>query len=104
MLNGERWLAHGDTCMLTVVPCEGGLHACRALRTAGAPFSNLPNMAAVLPVPFLWLVRGHGGERGSRYTQPFQCIGYPATRREAPLTPGAEVRGRPPTKAGNAVD
>ena len=76
MLNGERWLAHGDTCMLTVVPCEGYTHA-GLYELPVRPSPNLPNMAAVYLYPSLGLFEGTVVSVGRGTDQPFQCIGYP---------------------------
>ena len=76
MLNGEGWLAHGDTCMLTVVPCEGYTHA-GLYELPVRPSPNLPNMAAVYLYPSLGLFEGTVVSVGRGTDQPFQCIGYP---------------------------
>ena len=76
MLNGERWLAKGDTCLLSVVPCEGYTHA-DFYELPVRPSPNLPNMAAVYLYPSLGLFEGTVVSVGRGTDQPFQCIGYP---------------------------
>lgn len=76
MLNGEKWLAHGVPCELTVVPCLGYDHG-TYYELPIAPSPNLPTMAAVYLYPSLGLFEGTVVSVGRGTDRPFQCIGYP---------------------------
>ncbi|MCB0787143.1 MAG: DUF1343 domain-containing protein, partial [Flavobacteriales bacterium] len=100
MLNGERWLAKRDTCMLTVVPCEGYTHA-DFYELPVRPSPNLPNMAAVYLYPSLGLFEGTVVSVGRGTDQPFQCIGYPGNPvGNFRFTPGSRPGAQDPPYLG----
>ncbi len=79
MINGERWLAGGCTCELTVVPCRNYTHATRyALPVAPSP--NLPNMRSVYLYSALCCMEGTVVSIGRGTDFPFQVCGHSALR------------------------
>ncbi len=76
MINGEKWLAGGIRCPLTVVKCENYQHSDR-YRLPVKPSPNLPNMAAVYLYPSLCLFEGTIVSVGRGTPAPFQCYGHP---------------------------
>ncbi|MDR3184482.1 MAG: DUF1343 domain-containing protein [Prevotellaceae bacterium] len=76
MINGERWLANGLQCTLTVIPCTGYTHHSRyALPVKPSP--NLPNMQAVYLYASLCFFEGTAVSLGRGTAFPFQVFGHP---------------------------
>ncbi|MCB0793965.1 MAG: DUF1343 domain-containing protein [Flavobacteriales bacterium] len=79
MINGEKWLAGGVRCELTVIPCAGYDHR-MAYVLPIKPSPNLPNMSAVYLYPSLGLFEGTVVSVGRGTDKPFQCIGHPGAK------------------------
>ncbi|QIX60326.1 DUF1343 domain-containing protein [Hymenobacter sp. BT18] len=82
MINGEKWLAGGRQCRLTVVPVQGYTHATR-YELPVRPSPNLPNAHAVALYPTICLFEGTDVSVGRGTDSPFEVIGaptQPATR------------------------
>jgi uncharacterized protein YbbC (DUF1343 family) len=76
MVNGEKWLAKGIQCSLTVIPLENyDRKATYDLPVKPSP--NIPNNKAVLLYPTLGLFEGSIVSLGRGTEMPFQIIGYP---------------------------
>ncbi len=83
MLNGEKWLAGGRTCPLTVVPVAGGYTHATPYPLPVPPSPNLPTARAVALYPSACLLEGTNVSVGRGTDQPFEVIGaptQPATR------------------------
>ncbi|MCL6524748.1 MAG: DUF1343 domain-containing protein [Thermoflavifilum sp.] len=76
MLNGEHWLAQGDTCSLTVVPCLHYTHD-SLYQLPVAPSPNLRNMNAVYLYPSLCFFEGTAISIGRGTDHPFEVFGHP---------------------------
>ncbi|TGE18653.1 exo-beta-N-acetylmuramidase NamZ family protein [Hymenobacter elongatus] len=76
MINGEKWLAGGRQCPLTVVPVLGYTHATR-YELPVRPSPNLPNAHAVLLYPTVCLFEGTNVSVGRGTDAPFEQIGAP---------------------------
>ena len=84
MMNGEKWLAGGAQCKLTVVPVAGYTHATRyALPVPPSP--NLPTAHAVALYPSLCLFEGTAVSVGRGTATPFEVIGGPAQPTSRPF-------------------
>lgn len=76
MINGEKWLANGISCDLTVVACKGYTHA--DIHTlAVKPSPNLPNLNAIRWYPSLCLFEPSVVSIGRGTLHPFEVIGNP---------------------------
>jgi uncharacterized protein YbbC (DUF1343 family) len=76
MINGEKWLAGGVRCDLTVIPCEGYTRDMRyELPTSPSP--ALPNMRAVYLYPSLCYFEATAVSLGRGTDAPFQVLTYP---------------------------
>ena len=76
MINGEKWLANGVQCDLTVIKLEGYTHETRyALPVAPSP--NLQTAEAVFLYPSLCLFEGTNVSVGRGTDQPFEMYGAP---------------------------
>ena len=76
MINGEKWLANGVQCDLTVIKIEGYTHETRyALPVAPSP--NLQTAEAVFLYPSLCLFEGTNVSVGRGTDQPFEMYGAP---------------------------
>ncbi len=85
MINGEKWLAGGKQCALTVVPVQGYTHATRyALPVRPSP--NLPNAHAVALYPTLCLFEGTDVSIGRGTDAPFEVAGAPTQPRTRPYS------------------
>jgi uncharacterized protein YbbC (DUF1343 family) len=83
MLNGEKWLAEGRQCPLTVVPLKGGYTHATPYRLPVRPSPNLPTARAVALYPSLCLLEGTSVSVGRGTDRPFEVAGaptQPATR------------------------
>lgn len=77
MINGEKWLANGVQCNLTVIPVENYSHI-DLYQLPVKPSPNLPNMPSVYLYPSLCLFEGTIVSVGRGTDRPFQQFGYPA--------------------------
>lgn len=83
MINGEKWLAGGRTCPLTVVPVAGGYTHATPYPLLVRPSPNLPTARAVALYPSICLLEGTNVSVGRGTDRPFEVIGaptQPATR------------------------
>ncbi len=76
MINGEKWLAGGRTCTLTVVPVKNYTHQ-TPYTLPIAPSPNLPNRQAVLLYPSICFFEGTVVSVGRGTDKQFQVIGSP---------------------------
>jgi uncharacterized protein YbbC (DUF1343 family) len=76
MINGEKWLAGGVRCELTVIPCEGYTREMRYVLPV-APSPALPNMRAVWLYPSLCYFEATAVSLGRGTDFPFQMLTYP---------------------------
>ena len=76
MINGEKWLANGVQCDLTVIKLEGYTHETRyALPVAPSP--NLQTAEAIYLYPSLCLFEGTNVSVGRGTDHPFEMYGAP---------------------------
>lgn len=79
MINGEKWLANGVQCDLTVIKLEGYTHETRyALPVAPSP--NLQTTEAIYLYPSLCLFEGTNVSVGRGTDHPFEMFGAPGMR------------------------
>ncbi len=76
MINGEKWLANGLECNLTVIPVENYTHS-DLYQIPVKPSPNLPNMASIYMYPSMCLFEGTIVSVGRGTAKPFQQFGYP---------------------------
>ena len=76
MLNGEKWLSHGLSCKLTVIPCLQYTHH-TFYELPVRPSPNLPNMASIYLYPSICLFEGTPLSLGRGTDKPFQVFGSP---------------------------
>ncbi|UYZ63667.1 exo-beta-N-acetylmuramidase NamZ family protein [Hymenobacter weizhouensis] len=76
MINGEKWLAGGRQCRLTVIPVQGYTHATR-YELPVRPSPNLPNAHSVALYPSVCLFEGTDVSVGRGTDSPFEVIGAP---------------------------
>jgi len=76
MINGEKWLASGRTCKLTVVPVLNWDHSTR-YELPVIPSPSLPNHLSVRLYASLCLFEGTDVSVGRGTDWPFQVVGYP---------------------------
>ena len=79
MINGEKWLAKGVQCKLTVIPIKNYTHN-DAYQLPVRPSPNLPNMSSVYLYPSLCLFEGTIVSVGRGTDKPFQLFGYPGLK------------------------
>lgn len=79
MINGEKWLANGVQCDLTVILLEGYTHETRYVLPV-APSPNLQTVEAVYLYPSLCLFEGTNVSVGRGTDQPFEMYGAPGMR------------------------
>ena len=77
MLNGEKWLADGRRCQLTVVPLAAGYTHATAYHLPVRPSPNLPTDHAVALYPSICLFEGTNVSVGRGTPTPFEVIGSP---------------------------
>ena len=89
MLNGEKWLAGGRKCRLTVVPLAKGYTHATAYHLPVRPSPNLPTDHAVALYPSICLFEGTNISIGRGTATPFEVIGGPTqpTTRPYSFTP-----------------
>lgn len=85
MLNGEKWLAGGVQCRLTVVPVQGYTHATR-YKLPVRPSPNLPTAQSVALYPSLCLFEGTDVSVGRGTSTPFEVLGSPHQPTSRPFT------------------
>ena len=85
MLNGEKWLAGGAQCKLTVVPVAGYTHATR-YELPVRPSPNLPTAQSVALYPSLCLFEGTDVSVGRGTSTPFEVLGSPKQPTTRPYT------------------
>ena len=78
LLNGEKWLAGGRRCRLTVVPLAAGYTHATPYHLPVCPSPNLPTDHAVALYPSICLFEGTGVSVGRGTATPFEVIGSPA--------------------------
>lgn len=76
MINGEKWLADGKQCKLTVIPVAGYTHSTR-YDLPERPSPNLPTPHSVALYPALCLFEGTDVSVGRGTATPFEVIGAP---------------------------
>jgi uncharacterized protein YbbC (DUF1343 family) len=76
MINGEKWLAGGVQCNLTVVPVAG-YHHNYYYAVPVRPSPNLPDMKSVYLYPTVCLFEGTNVSEGRGTEKPFQQFGAP---------------------------
>ncbi|WP_149867103.1 exo-beta-N-acetylmuramidase NamZ family protein [Solirubrum puertoriconensis] len=85
MINGEKWLAGGKQCQLTVIPVQGYTHATR-YELPVRPSPNLPNPHAVSLYATLCLFEGTDVSVGRGTEFPFEVIGAPTQPSTRPFS------------------
>ena len=122
LINGEKWLAGGRQCQLTVVPVAKGYTHATPYHLPVRPSPNLPTDHAVALYPSICLFEGTNVSVGRGTSAPFQVIGsptQPATRpynftpapnAGSPTPPlqgqrcyGLDLAGAPTREAGGLV-
>ena len=86
MINGEKWLAGGKKCTLTVVPLAAGYTHATAYALPIAPSPNLPTAHAVALYPSICLFEGTNVSVGRGTSTPFEVIGGPTQPATRPYT------------------
>jgi uncharacterized protein YbbC (DUF1343 family) len=76
MINGEKWLAKGVQCTLSVVPVAGYSHSAK-YQVPVPPSPNLPDMKSVYLYPSICLFEGTNVSEGRGTLKPFQQFGTP---------------------------
>ena len=79
MINGEKWLANGVQCDLTVILLEGYTHETRYVLPV-APSPNLQTVEAVYLYPSLCFFEGTNVSVGRGTDHPFERYGAPGMR------------------------
>ena len=89
MINGEKWLAGGRRCRLTVVPVSTSYTHATAYHLPVRPSPNLPTDHAVALYPSICLFEGTNVSVGRGTVTPFEVIGSPTqpTTRTFSFTP-----------------
>ncbi|OWP62760.1 hypothetical protein CDA63_12690 [Hymenobacter amundsenii] len=85
MINGEKWLAGGRQCRLTVIPVAGYTHATR-YELPVRPSPNLPTAHSVDLYPSLCLFEGTDVSVGRGTDRPFELIGAPTQPASRPFS------------------
>jgi uncharacterized protein YbbC (DUF1343 family) len=101
MINGEKWLAGGKQCRLTVIPVQGYTHATR-YELPVRPSPNLPNAHSVALYPTICLFEGTDVSVGRGTDSPFEVIGAPTqpTTRPYRFTPRPNTGSPTPPQNG----
>ncbi|WP_034256705.1 exo-beta-N-acetylmuramidase NamZ family protein [Adhaeribacter aquaticus] len=76
MINGEKWLAGGKNCPVTIIPAKNYTHKSRYSLPV-KPSPNLPNDVAIQIYPSICLFEGTNVSVGRGTETPFQVIGSP---------------------------
>ncbi|WP_432410178.1 exo-beta-N-acetylmuramidase NamZ family protein [Rasiella sp. SM2506] len=77
MINGEKWLANGVTCDITIIKNEGYTHK-TAYSLPVNPSPNLPNTIAISLYPSLCFFEGTFVSAGRGTNMQFQVFGAPS--------------------------
>jgi uncharacterized protein YbbC (DUF1343 family) len=99
MINGEKWLADGIQCPVTIVKCENYEHS-DYYKLPVAPSPNLPNMASVYLYPSLCLFEGTDVSVGRGTTKPFQQYGAPYLTADYSFVPEPMFGAKHPKREG----
>ena len=76
MINGEKWLANGIQCNLTIVPCKNYTHQTK-YQLPISPSPNLKTMHAIYLYPAVCLFEGTPASLGRGTEFPFEVYGHP---------------------------
>lgn len=76
MINGEKWLANAQKCLLQVITMQGYHHSFRYQLPIN-PSPNLSSMTAIYLYPTLCLFEGTPLSIGRGTDKPFCLLGYP---------------------------
>lgn len=76
MINGEKWLANGAQCDITIIPCDNYTHN-KPYSLAIRPSPNLPNDQSIKLYPSLGLFEGTNVNAGRGTEFQFQRYGAP---------------------------
>lgn len=101
MINGEGWLAEGQTCKLKVVECKYYDHT-MTYDLPIKPSPNLPNLKSILLYPSLCFFEGTTVSVGRGTDQQFQLFGHPALKDVMPFkfTPVSKPGAKSPKHMG----
>jgi uncharacterized protein YbbC (DUF1343 family) len=86
MINGEKWLAGGLRCRLTVVPVAKGYTHATPYALPVRPSPNLPTARAVALYPSVCLLEGTNVSVGRGTDTPFEVIGAPTQPSTRPFS------------------
>ena len=86
LINGEKWLAGGRRCRLTVVPMGAGYTHATAYHLPMRPSPNLPTDHAVALYPSICLFEGTNVSVGRGTATPFEVIGSPSQPATRPFS------------------
>ena len=86
LINGEKWLANGRRCRLTVVPMGTGYTHATAYHLPVRPSPNLPTDHAVALYPSICLFEGTNVSVGRGTATPFEVIGSPSQPATRPFS------------------
>ena len=102
MINGEKWLAGGRQCRLTVVPVEQGYTHATAYHLPVRPSPNLPTDHAVALYPSICLFEGTNVSVGRGTSAPFEVVGSPSQPATRPysFTPAPNAGSPTPPMKG----
>lgn len=102
MINGEKWLAGGKPCRLTVVPMQKGYTHATTYHLPVRPSPNLPTDHAVALYPSICLFEGTNVSVGRGTTAPFEVIGSPSQPASRPysFTPAPNAGSPTPPMKG----
>ncbi len=100
MLNGEKWIANGKRCPITVVKCTNWDHK-MGYELPVKPSPNLPNRSSIVLYPSLCFFEGTTVSVGRGTDKPFQQIGAPYfTDAKTSFTPVANEGAKHPKYEG----
>lgn len=102
MINGEKWLAKGVKCKLTIIPLAHYTHQTRYTLPV-KPSPNLPNATAINLYPSLCFFEGTNVSVGRGTEHQFQCYGAPFLDKSAyeyTFTPQPNVGAKQPPHNG----
>jgi len=102
MLNGEKWLAGGRQCRITVVPVGKGYTHATPYALPVRPSPNLPTARAVALYPSICLFEGTNVSVGRGTDLPFEVFGAPTQPSTRPysFTPRPNVGSPTPPLNG----
>ncbi|ALW86600.1 hypothetical protein AUC43_16845 [Hymenobacter sedentarius] len=86
MINGEKWLAGGQRCRLTVVPVAAGYTHATAYHLPVRPSPNLPTDQSIRLYPSICLFEGTNVSVGRGTSTPFEVIGSPSQPATRPFS------------------